>query len=112
MKPVLSPEGAVRLDRETQARGTPAALLMERAGSAVARATIDLVSGVYGRRVVVVCGKGNNGGDGFVAARHLAREGMRVTVVTIERPGDLREPAATNFARLREQDVSTADVAV
>lgn len=105
MKPVLSPGGAVRLDRETQARGTSAALLMERAGAAVARATIDLVSGVYGRRVVVVCGKGNNGGDGFVAARHLAREGMRVTVVTIERPGDLREPAATNFQRLREQDV-------
>jgi NAD(P)H-hydrate epimerase len=105
MKPVLSPTGAVLLDRETQARGTPADLLMERAGAAVARAAIDLAGGVYGRRVVVVCGKGNNGGDGLVAARHLAREGVRATVVTIERPEDLREPAATNFARLREQDV-------
>ncbi|HEY7400166.1 MAG TPA: NAD(P)H-hydrate dehydratase [Actinomycetota bacterium] len=105
MKPVLSPEGAVRLDRATQARGVPAASLMERAGEAVARSAIDLAGGVYGRRVVAVCGKGNNGGDGLVAARHLAREGVRTTVVMIERPDDLREPAASNFRRLAEHDV-------
>ncbi|MBI3647362.1 MAG: NAD(P)H-hydrate dehydratase [Actinobacteria bacterium] len=105
MKPVLSPEQAAALDRETQARGIPAELLMERAGRAVARAAVDLCGGAYGRRAVVVCGKGNNGGDGFVAARHLASEGMRVTVVTVERPDDLREPAASNFRRLGEQDV-------
>jgi NAD(P)H-hydrate epimerase len=105
VKPVLSPEGAVRLDRATQARGVPAASLMERAGEAVARSAIDLAGGVYGRRVVAVCGKGNNGGDGLVAARHLAREGVRTAVVMIERPDDLREPAASNFRRLAEHDV-------
>ena len=82
MKPVLTPEQAAELDRETQARGTPAELLMERAGRAVARAAVDLTGGVYGRRCVVVCGKGNNGGDGLVAARYLARWGMRVAVAT------------------------------
>src|SRR5437899_2837198 len=78
---------------------------MERAGRAVARAAIDLVGGVYGRRAVVVCGKGNNGGDGLVAARHLVGSGLRVTVVMIETPGDLREPAATNFRRLAEHAI-------
>ncbi len=105
MKPVLTPQQASLLDRDSQARGIAAATLMENAGRAVARAAIDLAGGVYGRRAVVVCGKGNNGGDGLVAARHLAREGMRVAVVMIEPPDGLREPAATNFARLGEQDV-------
>ncbi len=102
MKPVLTPDEAAALDRETQARGVPAELLMERAGRAVARAAVDLLGGVYGRRAVVVCGKGNNGGDGLVAARHLARRGMQVAVMALESFDDLREPAATNAARLEE----------
>ncbi|MGZ5301588.1 MAG: NAD(P)H-hydrate epimerase, partial [Actinomycetota bacterium] len=61
MKPVLTPDQASALDRETQARGVPAELLMERAGRAVARSALDVMGGSYGRRAVVVCGKGNNG---------------------------------------------------
>jgi len=80
MKPLLTPEEARALDAATQAAGTPAAVLMERAGEAVARSCLDLLGGAYGRRAVVACGKGNNGGDGFVAARHLARAGVRVAV--------------------------------
>ena len=75
---------------------------MERAGRAVARAAADVMGGAYGRRAVVVCGKGNNGGDGFVAARHLARWGVRVAVVAVEAPADLREPTAGNASRLDE----------
>lgn len=100
MKPVLTPEEAGELDRATQARGIPAETLMERAGRATARAAVDLVGGCYGRRAVVVCGKGNNGGDGYVAARHLARWGMRVAVIALADPGALREPAAANARRL------------
>jgi NAD(P)H-hydrate epimerase len=103
VKPVLSPQQAVELDRLTQAGGLSAEVLMERAGIAVARAVTDLTGGVYGRRAVVVCGKGNNGGDGLVAARHLARWGVRVAIVAVEVPDDLREPAATNARRLSEQ---------
>jgi NAD(P)H-hydrate epimerase len=95
VKPVLTPEEAAELDRETQARGVPAADLMERAGRAVARAARELTGGSYGRRAVVVCGKGNNGGDGLVAARHLGRWGLRTTVVMLEAAGTRREPAAT-----------------
>jgi ADP-dependent NAD(P)H-hydrate dehydratase / NAD(P)H-hydrate epimerase len=100
VKPVLTPQESVELDRATQARGVPADVLMERAGRAVARAAVDLLGGSYGRRAVVVCGKGNNGGDGLVAARHLARWGAAVAVHAIEPADDLREPAASNHARL------------
>lgn len=102
MKPILTPDQASALDRETQERGIPAELLMERAGRAVARAAVDIMGGTYGRRAVVVCGKGNNGGDGLVAARHLSRWGVRVAVVAVEAFSDLREPAATNASRLDE----------
>jgi len=102
MKPVLTPDEAGALDRETQARGTAADALMEAAGRAVARAAVDLMGGTYGRRAVVVCGKGNNGGDGLVAARYLARWGVRVAVIAVEPLGDLREPAASNAERLDE----------
>ncbi|HET6776686.1 MAG TPA: NAD(P)H-hydrate epimerase, partial [Actinomycetota bacterium] len=71
MKPVLTPAEAAILDRESQARGIDATSLMERAGREVARAATAVAGGLSGRRAVVVCGKGNNGGDGLVAARHL-----------------------------------------
>jgi hydroxyethylthiazole kinase-like uncharacterized protein yjeF len=102
MKPVLTPDEAASLDRETQAVGIAADALMERAGRAVARAVRELAGGVYGRRAVVFCGKGNNGGDGLVAARQLAREGVLCTVVLLEDPEELREPAAANARRLAE----------
>jgi NAD(P)H-hydrate epimerase len=105
VKPILTPDEAGALDRATQEAGTPAPALMERAGRAVARAAVDLLGGVYGRRAVVVCGKGNNGGDGLVAARHLARWGMRVAVIAVETLGSLREPAASNLRRMDEVGV-------
>lgn len=56
-------------------------VLVERAGRAVARAALELLGGAYGRRVVVVAGRGNNGADGRVAARMLERRGVRCTVI-------------------------------
>ncbi|HEY6567171.1 MAG TPA: NAD(P)H-hydrate dehydratase [Actinomycetota bacterium] len=108
MKPVLSPQQAVELDRATQAGGTAAEVLMERAGRSVAQAAVEVCGGTYGRRAVVVCGKGNNGGDGFVAARHLARWGMRVDVVAVEAMDELRVPAVTNADRLHDVGVRVA----
>ncbi|MEZ5245907.1 MAG: NAD(P)H-hydrate dehydratase [Acidimicrobiales bacterium] len=55
--------------------------LIDRAGRAVARSAIRMLGGSYGRRVVVLAGPGNNGADGRVAAHHLERRGVRVTVV-------------------------------
>jgi ADP-dependent NAD(P)H-hydrate dehydratase / NAD(P)H-hydrate epimerase len=86
MLPLLTAAETQALDRETEARGTSVATLMERAGFAVARAAIGAAGGSYGRRAVVLCGKGNNGGDGLVAARHLVRSGLRVEVILLDDP--------------------------
>ncbi|MGH2636680.1 MAG: NAD(P)H-hydrate dehydratase [Actinomycetota bacterium] len=100
MRPILSPAEAEALDRAAQERGITVAGLMENAGREVASAAVRLVGGTYGRRAVVVCGKGNNGGDGLVAARALADRGMGVVALLLEEGARLREPAAANFRRL------------
>lgn len=81
MKAVLTPDEMGDADRRTSAAGTPVEVLMDRAGRAVAWAARHMLGGIYGRRVVVLCGKGNNGGDGLVAACVLRRWGMHVTAV-------------------------------
>src|SRR5271170_1617861 len=68
-------------DRRTIASGVAGANLMENAGAAVARAVIRRHP--PGSKVAVVAGPGNNGGDGFVAARYLAAAGFRVRVCLI-----------------------------
>ena len=103
MRVVLTPAEAAELDRATQARGIPALDLMEAAGREVADAALRLMGGAYGRRAVVVCGKGNNGGDGLVAARYLDVAGVRTTVLMLEE--GLREPAAANLERLARTSV-------
>ena len=76
MRPVLTPEETARVDA---ASADPIDTLMDRAGYAVAQAAARMGAG-YGKRVTVLAGHGNNGGDGWVAARHLTRRGAAVTV--------------------------------
>ena len=75
MIPLFTPAAVRELDGRAIAGGTPSLTLMERAAAALARAVLDLAGRGYGLRVGVVCGKGNNGGDGIAAARRLARAG-------------------------------------
>lgn len=88
MRPLVTPEEMAAADKATIDAGTPVEVLMDRAGRAVARAAIEMLGGRYGKRVVVVCGKGNNGGDGFVAARVLRSEGPGVHCLFV---GDLAD---------------------
>src|SRR5688500_1116785 len=68
----------------------PVEVLIERAGAAVAHQALRLLGGGYGRRVVVLAGKGNNGADGRAAARRLRRRGVRVEEVdAASRPAEL-----------------------
>jgi hydroxyethylthiazole kinase-like uncharacterized protein yjeF len=83
VRPLLSPDEMRRADEAAISSGTPGAVLMERAGRALAREAIRLAGGRYGRRALVLCGKGNNGGDGLVAARALAAEGLSVRTVRV-----------------------------
>jgi hydroxyethylthiazole kinase-like uncharacterized protein yjeF len=77
--------------------GTPGLELMERAGGGLARVTAELApSGA----IVVVCGKGNNGGDGYVAARLLRDQSRDVLVLSLVDPGELTGDAATVCGQL------------
>jgi len=76
--PVVTPQEMKAID---EASPEPVEVLVERAGAAVARTALDMLGGAYGRRVVVVAGKGNNGADGRAAAARLERRGVRVQVL-------------------------------
>lgn len=78
MIPIIPPEQMAAIDA---AALEPVEVLIERAGAAVAHAARDLLGGTYGRRVVVLAGKGNNGNDGRAAADRLSAYGVRVTVI-------------------------------
>lgn len=80
-----------------QEYGIPGLLLMENAGRAVAERAAELLRESRGRRVVVLCGKGNNGGDGFVAARHLHTRGYAVLCLLAGAPEGVRGDARTNL---------------
>jgi hydroxyethylthiazole kinase-like uncharacterized protein yjeF len=97
---VLTPEQMAAADRAAIAAGTPSTTLMERAGLAVARATVALAGGAYGRRVLILCGKGNNAGDGLVAARFLDAWGALPVVVFLNDPGAFRGDPRRNLERL------------
>ncbi|MBO0734111.1 MAG: NAD(P)H-hydrate epimerase, partial [Methylocapsa sp.] len=79
-------------DRETIAGGTPGPVLMDNAGAAIATAAARLLS--WQGRVAVFCGPGNNGGDGFVAARLLASQGFAVETALLGEAGQLHGDAA------------------
>jgi len=89
-------------DAAAIAVGVSEATLVDRAGGAVARGCRRVLGGVYGRRVVIVCGKGNNGADGRVAARRLAGWGARI---------DRFDLATLDRSRL-ERALARADLAV
>ncbi len=87
------------IDRITTQRfGVPSRTLMENAGTAVAEFVVSQYPSAG--RIGVICGKGNNGGDGFVAARKLKVAGREVRVVLLAEPSELRGDAAEMFARL------------
>src|SRR5262245_9835461 len=81
--------------------GIPGPRLMESAGTGAARAIARELEPIRGRRVVVVAGKGNNGGDGFVVARRLRAHGARVAVYLAGRRSEIRGDAAVALGRWR-----------
>jgi NAD(P)H-hydrate epimerase len=84
--------------------GIPAAVLMENAGRGAA--TILQSLGIHGL-VVLCCGKGNNGGDGLVMARHLANAGIDVLTLLFARPEELSPDAAIQWNIVRKIGMAT-----
>jgi NAD(P)H-hydrate epimerase len=99
------------LDQRAIQRGIPGRELMDRAGKAVADLARGAVRESAGATAVVFAGKGNNGGDGFVAARHLAQWGMQVRVALAARAADIGGDAGYHLGAARDIGVPVQELA-
>ena len=100
MLPVLDNEGMHEADRHTiEDLGFPGIVLMENAATGV----VDAVREKFpeARKILILCGPGNNGGDGLAAARHLVNGGRDVLVLLFADPGKLLPDPATNLSLVR-----------
>jgi len=104
MTPLLDAEQQRAADGWAIESGEPGIRLMERAGAGLVD---ELVKRVPHGRVAVVCGKGNNGGDGLVVARRLRELGRHVDVLMLAPGDELRGDARTNFERLLREHAGT-----
>jgi NAD(P)H-hydrate epimerase len=99
-------------DRRTiEEIGISSLVLMENAGRQVVAAIEAVHSDLVERRVAVLCGRGNNGGDGFVVARTLVQRGVDVSVFLIGRVAEVRGDARTNLEILGRLGVTVVEVA-
>ncbi len=99
---MITTEGMARLEKLSEKYGVSTLRLMENAGAGLARIIIERYTlGRSKKRVLVVCYHGNNGGDGFVAARHLQKTPkLTVHVAFLGETEKLKAEAETNFERL------------
>ena len=91
--------------------GIPSLVLMENAGRQAVAAMEAMYSDLGDRQVGVLCGRGNNGGDGFVVARTLAQRGVDVSVFLIGRVADVKGDARTNLEILGRLSITVVEVA-
>ena len=104
---IVSAEEMRRIDRVTSERfGVPSLTLMENAGASVAEFVLCRYPAP--QRITVLCGKGNNGGDGFVIARKLHEAGKQVQVLLLAEPGQLAGDVEEMFRRLPLRAVTAA----
>ncbi len=100
---ILTPAEMREVDRLTTAKyRVPSLTLMEKAGKSVAEFVASKFPDFKQLPVVVLCGKGNNGGDGFVAARYLQKMGAKPCVYLIGDPREVKNDAATNLRRWKQ----------
>ncbi|CAN5679100.1 bifunctional ADP-dependent NAD(P)H-hydrate dehydratase/NAD(P)H-hydrate epimerase [soil metagenome] len=110
VQPVISAQQMRQIDRLTFEKfDTPSLLLMEAAAEAVARAITSRFSGdLVGKKACILCGPGNNGGDGAGVGRALARVGVLTDVILLGRVDDTKDDARTNFEIVRRLASSKA----
>ena len=108
LDPVYDAAGMGRADRwAIEQAGVPSLELMESAGRSLAEATAGVAAP---GPVRVICGKGNNGGDGLVAARHLIEAGYETEVILLWPADQLSPDATANIERLPDGIVSEGGV--
>ncbi len=100
---ILTAAEMQEVDRLTTERyGVPSLTLMENAGRGVVEFLVRRFAPLEGRKMVILCGRGNNGGDGFVVARLLRDKGLNPRVLLLADPAKLWGDAAVNYERLAE----------
>lgn len=109
---ICTPSQMQQIDRAAiEGMGVPGLTLMENAG----RGTFDTIVRYYGeatgKSAVVFCGKGNNGGDGFVIARYLKQSGADVLTILLGNKSDVKGDAATNLARAEQLGIPIRQLA-
>jgi NAD(P)H-hydrate epimerase len=109
---ILTAEQMRRIDQRTESdHGIPAGVLMDNAGREVALFLARRFGDLASRRLLILCGKGNNGGDGLAAARHLLSAGIAARVALLGRGAELKGPAATAFAQAASSGVAVEEIA-
>ena len=93
-----------------ESHGIPGLVLMESAGKGAARVLLAQFADHLKAGVGIICGKGNNGGDGFVMARYLADHRIRVTVYLLAKTSMVKGDAAANLNRLAPLDIPVIEV--
>lgn len=100
-----------QIDQAAESKyGIPGIILMENAGIGVCNVIEEYFPDLTDLKVMVVCGKGNNGGDGFVIARHLINRGANVIVIRFGNRQDLKGDAKINFQILEQGFLKTVQV--
>src|SRR5438105_3909584 len=104
MQPVISAEQMREIDRlTTEQYSIPSLLLMEAAATATFRTIASRFSeALHDKKGLILCGRGNNGGDGAALARSFARAGVHVDVVLFGRVSDIKGDARTNFEAVKQ----------
>ncbi|MFW6006753.1 MAG: NAD(P)H-hydrate dehydratase [Halanaerobiales bacterium] len=101
---VLRPEEMKEMDKKTIENGYPEILLMEAAGRGVAQICSNQLKN--NNRVLIFCGKGNNGGDGLVAARFLNRKSFEVEIISTAKKSELKGVTLKNFELCQMHDLT------
>ena len=104
---IISADSMREVDAKTIASGTPGEVLMERAGKAAAEEILKFLYRYpcrHQKRIVILTGKGNNGGDGFVMARYFKEVGRNVFIQMICQPEILKGDALLNYERVKDME--------
>jgi NAD(P)H-hydrate epimerase len=108
---VLTSTEMKRMDKYAMEKlGIIGPVLMENAGLEIVRAVLERFPDIAREKVVVVAGKGNNGGDGFVVARHLFNRGVEVRVLLLGRKRDLQGDAALNLNMVNRIGIAIKEI--
>ncbi len=105
---LVSREKARELDQIAEREyGIPTLLLMENAGRMIAENVLKIVSEIGLKNIVIVAGKGNNGGDGFCAAKHIKnqRKEINIKIIILEDEGKLKGDALVNFQIAKKMEI-------